>query len=374
MGWERKRGKLEEFNQLLRGATDTSFTVQVGDLAVLAQWCATCITLDADTRLPRDAAQQPDRHRRAPAQPAVVRSKRRPGDRGLRHPAAAACSVTHGERRAARCFARVYAPATPASIPIPRPCPTSIRTCSAKASSPARASTTSTPSPPALGGRVPGEHAAVARPLRRALRARARWCPTSRWWTTTRSNVLAHAPPAAPLGARRLADPAGGCSRSCRTARGIARNRLPLIAAGRSWTTCAAACVPPAPAGPAAGGVDAPARRSRWCWTAVGLAGVAAFRCLRRPAPRQAPANAPPRSQSARPSWTTSAPTASALQILLLLALPRAHDASTPSAITLVPRLVVTQPADARMGNRGLRSRRARPASCAGRRALVLRR
>ena len=30
MGWERKRGKLEEFNRLLRGATDTSFTVQVG--------------------------------------------------------------------------------------------------------------------------------------------------------------------------------------------------------------------------------------------------------------------------------------------------------------------------------------------------------
>ena len=25
MGWERKRGKLEEFNRLLRGATDTSF-------------------------------------------------------------------------------------------------------------------------------------------------------------------------------------------------------------------------------------------------------------------------------------------------------------------------------------------------------------
>src|SRR4029453_12705437 len=32
MGWERKRGKIEEFNRLVRGATDTSFTVQVGDL------------------------------------------------------------------------------------------------------------------------------------------------------------------------------------------------------------------------------------------------------------------------------------------------------------------------------------------------------
>ena len=32
MGWERKRGKIEEFNRLLRGATNTSFAVQVGKL------------------------------------------------------------------------------------------------------------------------------------------------------------------------------------------------------------------------------------------------------------------------------------------------------------------------------------------------------
>ena len=29
MGWERKRGKLHEFNRLLRGATDTSFMTDV---------------------------------------------------------------------------------------------------------------------------------------------------------------------------------------------------------------------------------------------------------------------------------------------------------------------------------------------------------
>ncbi|HVQ29205.1 MAG TPA: carbohydrate-binding protein, partial [Vicinamibacteria bacterium] len=34
MGWERKRGKLEEWNRLLRGATDTGFTAEVGSLAV----------------------------------------------------------------------------------------------------------------------------------------------------------------------------------------------------------------------------------------------------------------------------------------------------------------------------------------------------
>jgi cyclic beta-1,2-glucan synthetase len=55
MGWERKRGKLEELNRLLRGATDTSFSVRVGNAALLRD-VRYCITLDSDTRLPRDAA------------------------------------------------------------------------------------------------------------------------------------------------------------------------------------------------------------------------------------------------------------------------------------------------------------------------------
>ena len=57
MGWERKRGKIEEFNRLLRGATDTSFVLHVGDMTILPQ-VRYCITLDSDTRLPRDAARQ----------------------------------------------------------------------------------------------------------------------------------------------------------------------------------------------------------------------------------------------------------------------------------------------------------------------------
>jgi cyclic beta-1,2-glucan synthetase len=57
MGWERKRGKLEEFNRLLRGATDTSFRLHVGDQAFLPG-VRYCITLDSDTRLPRNAARK----------------------------------------------------------------------------------------------------------------------------------------------------------------------------------------------------------------------------------------------------------------------------------------------------------------------------
>ncbi len=55
MGWERKRGKLEEFNKLLRGDDGTSYMVKEGDLAGLPR-IRYVITLDADTILPRDSA------------------------------------------------------------------------------------------------------------------------------------------------------------------------------------------------------------------------------------------------------------------------------------------------------------------------------
>ena len=55
MGWERKRGKLVEFNGLLRGRTDLSFIVQLGNPEILPQ-IRYVITLDADTSLPRDSA------------------------------------------------------------------------------------------------------------------------------------------------------------------------------------------------------------------------------------------------------------------------------------------------------------------------------
>jgi cyclic beta-1,2-glucan synthetase len=54
MGWERKRGKLLEFNKLLRGKSD-SFPLKVGDLSILRQ-VRFVITLDADTELPRGTA------------------------------------------------------------------------------------------------------------------------------------------------------------------------------------------------------------------------------------------------------------------------------------------------------------------------------
>ncbi len=57
MGWERKRGKLQEFNALLRGAKKTSFVSEAADKKFLKQ-IKYVITLDSDTQLPRDAARK----------------------------------------------------------------------------------------------------------------------------------------------------------------------------------------------------------------------------------------------------------------------------------------------------------------------------
>jgi cyclic beta-1,2-glucan synthetase len=53
MGWERKRGKLHELNRLLRGSTDTTFLDSSGQS--MPPDIRFVVTLDTDTRLPRDA-------------------------------------------------------------------------------------------------------------------------------------------------------------------------------------------------------------------------------------------------------------------------------------------------------------------------------
>ncbi len=57
MGYERKRGKLEQFNELLRGGSREPFSEIVGDLALLPT-VRYILTLDTDTDLPRDAARK----------------------------------------------------------------------------------------------------------------------------------------------------------------------------------------------------------------------------------------------------------------------------------------------------------------------------
>ncbi|MDP1736513.1 MAG: glucoamylase family protein [Caulobacter sp.] len=56
MGWERKRGKLHELNRLLRGAEDTTFLPI--ETQAPPQGVRYVITLDADTKLPRDTVRR----------------------------------------------------------------------------------------------------------------------------------------------------------------------------------------------------------------------------------------------------------------------------------------------------------------------------
>ena len=57
MGWERKRGKLSEFNRLIRGDLGTNYVIQSSDPAELPK-IRFVITLDADTILPRESARR----------------------------------------------------------------------------------------------------------------------------------------------------------------------------------------------------------------------------------------------------------------------------------------------------------------------------
>ncbi|MEO6953234.1 MAG: glucoamylase family protein [Polyangia bacterium] len=57
MGWERKRGKLVELNRLVLGGKTTSINTIVGAGAVIEQ-IRYVLTLDSDTRLPRDVARK----------------------------------------------------------------------------------------------------------------------------------------------------------------------------------------------------------------------------------------------------------------------------------------------------------------------------
>jgi hypothetical protein len=57
MGWERKRGKIEEFNQLVRGNANTSYKWIMGDTTRFPH-IKYAITLDADTQLPLNIAKK----------------------------------------------------------------------------------------------------------------------------------------------------------------------------------------------------------------------------------------------------------------------------------------------------------------------------
>ena len=112
MGWERKRGKLHELNRLLRGATDTTFVDRHGRSPRTVSGVRYVITLDADTRLPRETVASAGRQAGAPAQSPAVRRRDRPRRRGIR----ACCSRASRRRcpigREGSFFQRVFSSTT----------------------------------------------------------------------------------------------------------------------------------------------------------------------------------------------------------------------------------------------------------------------
>jgi cyclic beta-1,2-glucan synthetase len=104
MGWERKRGKLEQFNAALRGRLDAFATI-VGDGEQLRD-VKYVIVLDSDTQLPRDAARELAGTLAHP----LNRPRLDPRSAGWSRPRdPAAARGDHDGERAALGFARLFA-------------------------------------------------------------------------------------------------------------------------------------------------------------------------------------------------------------------------------------------------------------------------
>ena len=317
IGWERKRGKIEEFNRLLRGDRETSYAVHVGD----SRSCRNvryCITLDSDTRLARDAARKLVGIISHPSQPSPF-DPESAGHAGLRDFAAA--RQRHLASAAGSLFARVYAGHTGVD-PYTRQSPTRTRICSTKVSSPARASTTSR-----VHGRTRRSRARERPPCRmissrastpdrpRHRRGGGRRLPGRR----TRPRAAA-----ASLGPRRLANPLW-LFPVVPHAAGSSAIASPSSRAGRFSTTCVARSWLPLRC-PAGRGLDAPTG-SPGLWT-LGfwrprLSGVCpAAPALAGPAPQQ------PLARVHASVWATTRTAIAQALLHHVPRLPRVRDAA----------------------------------------------
>ena len=248
MGWERKRGKLHELNALLRGSTTT-------DILTTGRGRVDPADGRALRRHPRrrhaaaaGRGRAPRRDDRPSAQPADVRRAAPAGStQGYGDPPAADHLDAPGRARGDRSSSG-SSPARPGSTRTRPPSPTSTRTCSARGATPARGSTTSTPSSAAMADRVP-ENALLSHDLFEGIFARAGLVTDVELFDEFPSQLPGLRGPPAPLGARRLAAPALD-PRSGPRRHGPAEPELasPASPAGRWSTTCAGRCP----------------RRSRW--------------------------------------------------------------------------------------------------------------
>ncbi len=237
MGWERKRGKLHEFNRLLRGARDTTFTVATADADLLAA-TRYVITLDSDTQLPRDAARRLIGVALHPLNRPHFDRARGPRHARLLDPSAARQRHPR-ERRAHALRTHLLRPHRHRPLHdrrfrrLSRP----LRRGHLHGQGTLRR------------GRLRGGarrarariHAPQPRPLREARTRAPRSSPTSNCSTTTR-RATTPSPSASTAGRAATGRSRAGSCRTCRTRTGAAcATRCRSSRAGRSPTTCAAA-------------------------------------------------------------------------------------------------------------------------------------
>jgi hypothetical protein len=186
----------------LRGAPDTSFTVQVGDLKRLSG-VRYCLTLDSDTRLPRDAARKLLGIIAHPLNRPYFDplSRRVTEGYGLLQPRVSVTTTS----AAGSLFARLYAGHTGVD-PYTSAVSDTYQDLFAEGIFTGKGLYEVDAFAAALEGRVPRERLAVARSLRRPLRPDrlGHRRGGGRRLSIERPGTCA---PPAPLGARRLADP-----------------------------------------------------------------------------------------------------------------------------------------------------------------------
>ena len=226
MGWERKRGKLHELNLLLRGDTDTTF---LPPDAPLPEDVVYVMTLDADTRMMRDAVDRAGRQALPSAQPSGHRCRDRRGRRRLFDPAAARHAVADDRRRGVVPPARLLGQPRhrPLCLRRLRPLPGRVRRGLLHRQGPL--------SHRRLGGGAegphPGKRGAQPRSARRRAGALRRWSPTSKWSRTIRPAIRS---------TRRASIAGRAATGSCCASSSIRSPACRRCRAGRWSTICAA--------------------------------------------------------------------------------------------------------------------------------------
>ena len=243
IGWERKRGKLHELNRLLRGAADTTFLDVGFGTPAAPMGIRYVVTLDSDTRLPRDAVRRLIGKMAHPLnRPRLDPDGRRVVDGyAVLQPRVTPSLPIGGKGSLFQKYSRALA----VSIGTPRQFPTFIRICSGKDPMPEKASTTWTLS------RLRSRIAHQTRPSLATICSRAcsRARASPRMSRSSRNSRLATTSAPIAITAGRVAT--GNCfpgflgvgRHSSETRRRPASFRL--SAAGKCWTICAARSLRP---------------------------------------------------------------------------------------------------------------------------------